>query len=159
MSYVCLFSSSSMFGVHLFLFYYYSIQLLISNFVLKKIEGGGPTFCFISCFFFIKLIKAGELQFKKCPIGHIVLSIICNFNPNTFGVFSHYREKKCYILIYIYMNIIQKSMYFSAKIVILCQAKPGCRVQISFECARNACGHFFGKMFTFLWDTMDFHKL
>ena len=57
--------------------------------------GGGLHFSFLSCFVFIKVVKAGELQSKKCPIEPIVLSIICNFNPNTSGFFSsHYKGKK-----------------------------------------------------------------
>ena len=47
--------------------------------------GGGLNFSFLSCFVFIKVVKAGELHSKKCPIEPIVLSIICNFNPNTSG--------------------------------------------------------------------------
>ena len=81
-----------MFGVHLFLSLWY--LALNSNYCFENDGGGGLHFSFLSCFVFIKVVKAGELQSKKCPIEPIVLSIICNFNPNTSGFFSHYRGKK-----------------------------------------------------------------
>ena len=34
-------------------------------------RGGGLHFSFLSCFVFIKVVKAGELQSKKCPIEPI----------------------------------------------------------------------------------------